>query len=469
MNQDVFEKYTVKRAVFTLAAPTMLSMLVTVFYNMADTFFVGQTNDPNQVAAVSLATPVFLLLMAVGNIFGVGGSSFISRLLGEGNEKKVKKVSSFCFYGAIISGVFMTVVFLLAMPAILKLIGCSSNTVGFAKSYLNYISYGAVFVVASSALSNVVRAEGAAKVSMTGMMLGTVVNIILDPVMILALDMGVSGAAIATIIGNICSVAYYVRYLLQKKTALSIKREDFTWKEGILTGVLSIGLPASINNVLMSTANIILNNFLSIYGDVPVAAMGVAMKANMLVVMLQMGLAMGIQPLIGYAYGASDRHKLKAVTQFAMLCNVIQGCVLTAVYFFFTESIVSAFINSPEVVENGIFMLRALMLSGPFIGMMFVFNFGFQAMGKAIPSLVLSLSRQGLVFLPVVVIGNYLKGLQGIVYAQPLADIASLLMGFGMFLVIWKQMRGQEKGEREAGSKMPVRQKNGSGSPQNVV
>lgn len=447
MNQDVFTKYSVKRAVATLAMPTILSMLVTVFYNMADTFFVGQTGDPNQVAAVSLATPVFLFLMAVGNIFGVGGSSFISRLLGENNEKKVKQVSSFCFYGAAAAGVVMTVVFLAAMPVILSLIGCSENTVGFAESYLKDIAYGAIFVVLSNAFSNVVRAEGAAKVAMTGMMLGTVVNIVLDPIMILMMDMGVEGAAIATIIGNICSVIYYMNYILRKKTALSISIRDFTWREGILTGVLSIGLPASINNVLMSTANIILNNFLSFYGDVPVAAMGVAMKANMLVVFLQMGLAMGIQPLIGYAYGAGDQEKLKQVMKFSMFCNVVQGVVLTGVYFCFSENIVNAFIDSQEVVEHGIRMLRALMLTGPVIGVLFVLNFGFQAMGKAIPSLVLSLSRQGLVFLPVLVIANRVKGLQGIIYAQPAADAASLLMAFGMFLLILRQMQRQKGAE----------------------
>ncbi|MBQ7067481.1 MAG: MATE family efflux transporter [Lachnospiraceae bacterium] len=439
MNQDVFEKYSIKKAVATLALPTMLSMLVTIFYNMADTLFVGWTNDPNQVAAVSLATPVFLLLMAVGNIFGIGGSTLISRLLGEKKEDKVKKVSSFCFYGCIVAGAVMTVVFLVGMPAILSLIGCSENTRGFAESYLTCIGIGAIFVVLSNAFGNVVRGEGAAKTSMFGMMLGTVVNIVLDPIMILVMDMGVAGAAIATIIGNICSVVYYVIYLCGKKTALSISIKNFSAKEGILLAVFSIGLPASINNVLMSTSNIILNNFLAGYGDNPVAAMGVAMKANMLVVMLQMGLAMGIQPLIGYCFGAGNIDKMKKVLKFSVVCNVILGSALTLFYVFFSKQIVNIFIDDIEVVNYGITMLRALMLSGPFIGMMFVFNFSFQAMGKAIPSLILSLSRQGLVFLPVLVIANHLVGLNGLIYAQPLADIASLFMAVLMYLIIFRK------------------------------
>lgn len=441
MNQDVFEKYSIKRAVATLALPTMLSMLVTIFYNMADTLFVGWTKDANQVAAVSLTTPVFLLLMAVGNIFGIGGSTLISRLLGEGKTEKVKKVSSFCFYGGIVAGLLMTVLFLAGMPLILSVIGCSENTEVFAEDYLRYIGFGAVFVVLSNAFGNVVRGEGAAKASMFGMMLGTIVNIILDPVMILGMHMGVAGAAIATIIGNICSTVYYVIYLTGKKTILSISIRNFSMGEKIFQDVFSIGLPASINNVLMSTANIILNNFLASYGDIPVAAMGVAMKANMLVVMLQLGLGMGIQPLIGYCYGAGNIKKMKKAMKFSMVCNVIMGSLLTLFYVFFSKQIVNAFIDDKAVVESGIVMLRALMISGPFIGMMFIFNFSFQAMGKAIPSLILSLSRQGLVFLPVLVVANHFIGLNGLIYAQPAADIGSLLIAFGMFLFIFRNYK----------------------------
>ena len=290
MDNKVFESYPVPKAVATLALPTVLSMLVTIFYNMADTFFVGQTGDPNQVAAVSLTTPVFMLLMAVGNIFGIGGCSYISRMLGEGETEKVKKISSFCFYGSIIAGVIMMIVFLGGMPVILKLIGCSPNTEEYARSYLTYIGLGSVFVVISMAFNNVVRGEGAAKISMIGMMIGTIVNIVLDPVMILGMNMGVAGAAIATIIGNICTVVFYLFFFAKMKTGLSISPKHFTAKERILSGVFAIGIPASINNILMSTANIILNNFLASYGDIPVAAMGVAMKANMLVILVQIGL-----------------------------------------------------------------------------------------------------------------------------------------------------------------------------------
>ncbi len=441
MKEDIFKTAPVPKAVATMALPTVLSMLVTIFYNMADTFFVGQTGDANQVAAVSLTTPVFLLLMAVGNIFGIGGSSLISRLLGQGQKEKIKTVSSFCMYGGIIAGVIMMAGFLFGMNPILNAIGCSKNTKEFAESYLSCIAYGSVFVVLSTAFGNVVRAEGAAKLSMAGMMLGTVVNIVLDPIMILTLHMGVFGAALATIIGNICSVIFYIVYFLRGKTILSISPKYFSVRQGVFTGVCSIGLPASINNVLMSVSNIIMNNFLSFYGDEQVAAMGVAMKANMLVILLQIGLGTGIQPLIGYNYGSGDHKRLKKIMKFGMLCNVIFGVCITIIYFIFSKEIIHMFIDNGTVIGYGIDMLRAIMLAGPFIGILFVFNFTFQAMGKAVPSLILSLSRQGLVFFPVLVISNHLFGLDGIVYSQPIADFVSIFMALGMFLRINRKMK----------------------------
>lgn len=441
MKNDVFVKYSVPRAVATLAIPTMLSMLITIFYNMADTLFVGKTGDPNQVAAVSLATPVFLIIMAVGNIFGIGGSAFISRSLGEGKEEKVKQISSFCFYGCIGAGIIMMVLFLVGMPVILQLVGAKAETIDFTRDYLTYIAYGAVFVVIANAFGNVVRGEGAAKASMIGMMLGTVVNIILDPIMILAMNMGVAGAAIATIIGNICSTVFYIYYLTRKTQILSISPKHFKAGAGIMGGVFAIGIPACLNNVLMSTSNIILNNFLIEYGNNAVAGMGVAMKANIMVVLLQLGLGMGIQPLVGYAYGAGDHKKLVKITKFAIMCQIIIGTLLTVIYLLFTQQIVETFIDNQEVVDFGVNMLRALMISGPFIGIMFVFSFSFQAMGKAVPALVLSISRQGLVFLPVLIISSKLFGLDGLVFSQPIADIFSLFISLAMFVVISKNMR----------------------------
>ena len=312
-NTDLFEKVPVPKAVATMAVPTMISMLVVVIYNMADTFFIGQTQDPLQVAAVSLATPVFMIFMALGNLFGIGGSSAISRALGEKHKERAWHISSFCCYGALGLGVIVAIFSVLGMEVILRLIGASENTIGFARKYLLIISIGAPTILFSTAFANILRGEGAARESMVGNLLGTIVNIVLDPVMILMLGWGVTGAALATIIGNIAACLFYLQYFLRKKSTLTISLKYFKIGGGIARGVVAIGIPASLNNILMSFANIVLNQALVGYGDTPVAAMGVALKSNMLVVLLQIGLCVGIQPLIGYNYGAGNKKRLMQV------------------------------------------------------------------------------------------------------------------------------------------------------------
>ena len=444
MKQDVFEKYSVPRAVAAMAVPTVLSMLVTIIYNLADTYFVGQTGEAAQVAAVSVSTPIFTFMLAFSNIFGIGGSSFISRSLGAGKPERAKHISAFCFYAVIVTSLITTALLLLGMPWILKWIGTDENTVGYARDYIRILAYGALPMLLSFSFGNVVRGEGAAKVAMVGMMLGTVVNIIFDPIMILGMHMGVAGAAIATVLGNFCAAVYYLIYLFKGKTILSIAPKYLKGEKGIAGNVFKIGIPASLNNILMSISNMVMNNFLVVYSTEAVAAMGVAMKANMLVIFLQMGIAMGIQPLIGYCYGAKLHERMRSIMRFSMLCNFILGTLLTICYFIKTNDIIRAFIGDEAVIRHGIHMLRAVMLAGPFIGIMFVFTFSFQGMGKGIQALILSVSRQGLVFFPVMVIGNALFGLNGLVYAQPIADFACLILSVIMFSIFLHSVRDEK-------------------------
>ena len=447
-NIDVFEKDPIPRAVFKLALPTVLSMIVAVFYNMVDTFFVGKTGDPNQVAAVSVATPVFLFFMAAGNIFGMGGSSFLSRALGEKQYDKAKKISSFCLYAGIATGLAGAILMFVFMSQILNAVGTSENTFGYAKSYLSWIAYGGPAIVISTAFSNLVRGEGAAQSAMKGMMTGTVANIVLDPIFILdsfwgipCLGLGVAGAAIATVLGNVVSIIIFFAHVCKKNSVLTLSPRYFAVRNGILKGVLLIGLPASITNILMSLSNILMNKYLVGYGDVAVAGMGIAMKANMLVVFVQLGLAAGIQPLVGYNFGARNFRRMKGVMKFSVLCNIIAGILLSAFYFLFTRQIVSVFIEDVSVIDMGVKMLRALMVSSPLLGVLFVLNFSFQAMGKAKESLCLAISRQGFVFVPATIIMNYLFQLEGIIFCQPIADIVSILIAVIMFMFMNREFR----------------------------
>ncbi len=453
-NTLVFSEYKIPKAVATLALPAMLGMLINIVYNLADTFFVGQTGDANQVSAVSVAMPLFLFFLALGNLFGVGGCAFISRSLGEGNRDKIKAISSFCIYTAIGVSIVLAVIFLIVRKPMLYLAGASDNSIGFAVDYLFWISLGAPFIVTSINVANLIRGEGAAKDSMTGMVIGQITNIILDPIFILSagdklfgfslpfgFGMGVAGAAIATVLGNIVSVLYYLVYFLRMKSILSITPERYTVKDGIPRGVISVGAPAALTNLLMSMSNIVINMFLSHYGDTAVAAMGVAMKANMLVVMLQLGLAQGIQPLVGYCYGAKNYTRMNKSIRFGTLCNLAIGTTVTIFYLFARRQVISAFIDNEEVVNYGVKMLTALMASGAVLGILFIINFAFQGMGKGFQSLMLAVGRQGLIYLPLLFIMDKLVGLEGIIWAQPTADFICIIASIIMYRAVLSKLK----------------------------
>ena len=253
-----------------------------LIYNLADTFFIGQTHDDLQVAAVSLATPVFLLFMAVGTIFGIGGTSVISRAMGEGRTDYAKKVCSFCMWSCVGVGIIMSALFLLFMDQILALIGASADTWEYAKTYLTIVSLSGPFVLIANCYSNVIRAEGQSGKAMMGQLIGNLLNVVLDPIMILVFGWNIAGAAIATVIGNAAGAIYYIFYFLSGKSMLSINPKDFSVKNKVASGVLTIGIPAALGSLLMSVSNIIMNSQMGKYGDMAVAGVGVAMKVTML-------------------------------------------------------------------------------------------------------------------------------------------------------------------------------------------
>lgn len=292
-NQYYFEKAPVSKAVAKMAIPTIITQLVFVIYNMVDTFFIGQTHDPVQVAAVSLTTPVFVILTGLGNQFGIGGSSVISRAMGEKKIDWAKKTSSFCCYASVITGLLMALILLIKIDNILVLMGASENTTYYAKQYLICIGAAAPIITFSATISNILRSEGASKEAMTGNMMGTVTNIILDPIMILAMGWGCAGAAIATVLGNVIASAYYFSYFARKKSVLSIAPKDFTLKDRIPKNVIAIGVPAALNTMLTAIAFIVQNNIIGKYGDIPLAALGITNKVVTLVTSMQIGLGMG--------------------------------------------------------------------------------------------------------------------------------------------------------------------------------
>lgn len=443
--EDLFQNAPISKSVFQMAVPTVISSLVLVIYNMADTFFIGQTHDPLQVAAVSLTNAVFVMYMAIAQLLGIGGSAVISILLGKGESKKAKNASAFCFYGSLIFGVVVGIAIIIFMNPLLRILGSRSETYQYSKDYLFYIAVGAPFILLANTFGHAVRGEGASKASMIGGMIGTIVNIILDPIFILTFHMGTAGAAIATVLGNVFGCAYYLYFLTRKSQSMSL---DFRYLKScnqVAVRVLSVGVPAGISSALMSIATILLNNALVPYGDTAVAAMGIVTKVYLFIVFVHMGISNGIQPLLGYCYGAGNRKRFMGILKFSSILTVICGSILTLAYIVFSRQIMGVFIEDAEVVQYGIPMLIATSLAGPVLGLMFLSINSMQAINRPLPATILSLCRQGLFFIPLLFILNKVFGLHGINYTQTVSDYLAILIAVFMLFPSVKKAFSTEK------------------------
>ena len=416
---DVVKKMTI---------PSVISSLVTVVYNMADTFFVGQTGDPLQVAAVSLTNPIFILFMAVANMLGMGGSALASRALGKNDEKKAKNVSSFVTYFSVLVGIVFCVILLLFQNSLLTLFGANADTLDLAKGYTLYIAIGAPFIIFSAAASFIVRAAGDSKQAMIGNMIGTIINIVLDPVFVSVFNKGAAGAAIATTIANIIACVYYIYYFEKKSKIMSIRPKYFSF--GVCIDICISGLPMALFSSLMSVSTIITNLILADYGNSAIAAAGIVFKANMFVSFLQMGIANGVQPLLGYCVGADNKERFKEVESYTKKCCLLWGFILSALFIVFSRNIISVFINDSETISYGIPLLIGYTLSGPFIGMLFMNMNVLQTLNYPMPATVLSLCRQGLLFIPLLFIFNAIIGFNGVCIAQSLTDVLVIIMSF---------------------------------------
>ncbi len=441
---EVFESMPVPKAVFKNALPAMAAMLMVLVYNLADTFFIGQTHDALQVAAVSLATPVFLIFMAVGTVFGMGGTSVISRALGEGRKDYAKKVCSFCMWGCVIVGVVMAALFLIFMEQILSLIGASSDTWDLAKTYLMIVVCSGPFVLISNCYSNVIRTEGESGRACMGQFLGNLLNVVLDPIMILGFGWNIAGAAIATVIGNLIGAGYYISYFLRGKSSLSVRLKDFTLREKVCSSVLAIGVPAALGSMLMSISQIIINSQMAEYGDMAIAGMGVAMKVVTITGMVCIGLGQGVQPLLGYCVGAKLWKRFKNVFKFSFIFSFILGVVLTVICYLFTNQIVSVFLADVTAFDYAVQFAKILLTTSPIFGVFYVLTNALQAMGAATASLVINLSRQGIIFIPVLFLLKAVLGLTGLVWAQPVADILSILLAAVLYVNTYKKLSIQK-------------------------
>lgn len=428
MENKLFEKEKISTAYFRLSIPLVLSLVVTLIYNLADTFFVAQTGNTNLVAGVSLGAPVFMLLMAFGNIFGQGGSSLISRLLGQQDRDGVNRVSSFCFYAAWIIGFIVTIILLIFKSKSLILLGASPETLPYASDYYFWIVLGAPAIVASYVHTNHLRSEGLSKESMIGSVGGAVVNMILDPVLISLLELGAAGAAIASVIGYLFTDIFLIVIVSAKSRSLSMNPGKIRIPLEYVGQIFGIGIPAAIVNVMQSISIILINQFLLPYGNDRIAAMGIVLKVSMIVLLVLTGLAFGGQPMFGYYFGSGNRKKLRELLRFCMSFISITAIILTAAVFILSCVLMRAFIDNENIVREGTLMLRWQVISMVFVGVVLLITIIFQSAGKVAGSFILSISRQGVVFLFVLLIAVRIGGYTGIIAAQAVSDAISALL-----------------------------------------
>lgn len=437
MNQSIFEHKSIAKAYFTLATPVVFSLIVSIVYNITDTYFIALTRDMNLVAGVSLCAPLFTLLMGFGNIFGQGGSSLISRLMGQNDQENLKRVSSFCFYIAILFGIVSGILMLLFRVPVLTLLGADADTMTFAIPYFTWFAAGAPFVVLSFIHTNLLRAEGLAKESMFGSIGGSVVNIILDPILIFGLNLGAAGAAIATVFGYIFTDVYCYLIVKRKSRSLSTDFRKCRISGGFAAQIFSIGTSAALSNITQSICLILTNQCLLPFGNDKIAAMGIVQKVSMIVMLIIVGYSFGGAPLIGYTYGSGNRERLNQILKFILkfLCGT--ALLMSAVMIVLAPFAMRVFMSDPDLIRIGSLMLRAQLLGMVFMAVVLFFTIYFQATGTAFPALVLSLSRQGVVFVLVILLAARLAGYNGVIFAQFISDLLSALLALALYK-IWK-------------------------------
>lgn len=436
-NEKLMREGSIPELLLKLSLPVILVMMVTVLYNMADTFFIGRTGDASQLAAISLAGPVFSAISAFNTLIGFGGCTACSIALGEGREDLVKKYSSFVLYSSLGLGIVLGVLLIAIMDPLLVVLGTDASTAVYAAEYLRVLALGAPFLIMSGALGNTVRADGDAKGALAASLTGTLLNVALDPLFIAVFHWGCTGAALATVIGNAVSLLLLLG-AVRKKPAFSLSPKDFTLKKEISLYVLSLGFPMAASTLLMSFSATISNRIAVSYGNIVIAARNVSGKSAMLIPMIAMGICMGVQPAISYAYGSKNEARLrKIVLGVGAVCFVF-AAITSVGFFLFREQFVAAFSPDPEIITLGKEMMLGTLVAVPIESVYHMCSTYLQATGKVAYATLTSLLQKGLVFLPVLIVMERLMGLNGIIYSNAVTSLISTAIAL-MLCISWSR------------------------------
>ncbi|MBP5729424.1 MAG: MATE family efflux transporter [Clostridia bacterium] len=421
---------------FHLALPVVVGSIITIIYNLADTYFIAQTNNAKLVAGVSVCSPLFMILMAFGNIYGQGGSSLISRLLGKQATEDVGRVSAFCFYAALATGAVIGGLMFLFRSPLLKLLGASPETLPYAREYGTVLMLGGPLIVVNFIHMNLLRCEGMSGLSMCGTAIGAVVNVILDPLMIRS--MGAAGAAAATVIGYLCSDLFLLTIVLRKSSCLSIA-PSVRITSAQIRNIIAIGITAAITNLASSLCVMMINQQLLPYGDDKIASMGIVLKVAMIVNMIMVGFAFGGIPLFGFLIGSGQKEKLKQLLRFCLGFLCVLALSVSAVVILSARPLLSLITPDAGLTETAVPMLRWQTAGCVFGGIVMLLTCLFQASGKALPAMALSLSRQGIVFILVLLTAVRIAGYQGILLSQFASDVLSAALALTLYAAVGKK------------------------------
>lgn len=434
-DSSVFETGRPYRLLWKLSVPSVLTTLIMMLYNLADVFFIGQLNDRMQVAAVSLCSPVFSLLSAVGMLFGNGGCIRCATLLGEKRKDAVKTVAAFCFWSVLLTGVLLSAGMTAFLPQVLRLLGASDSTYEPAKGYLSVMALGIPLMLFCQAVSALLRADGDVKPPMYGNMIGSISNILLDPLFILLLRRGVRGAAEATVIANALNAAWLLWLLFKKRSLFSVRLREIRFRWDTTGGALLLGLPMMVNTLLTSFSSVLNNRFLTGYGDLYLAANGVSSKLRMILSMLIMGICMGIQPAISYYHGARDQKRMRQLLRTTLFVTTALGTLIAIGFTLFRDPLVALFINDAEVVQYGSIMVVGSMLAGPIHGLLQLSIAYLQGTGRVTVATLFSLFRQ-FVHIALLVALHTLFGFMGLVYSSSATTFVCAVIG--VVLCLWQ-------------------------------
>lgn len=446
-NRELFETMPVSRALAKLAIPTIISQLITMIYNLADTFFIGSTEDPYKVAAATLAYTLFFILNALSNLFGIGGGTLISRMLGNGKPEEAKKVCAFSFYGSILVAFLYALICLIFMDTLLNLLGASAYTMGYASSYTFWVVViGGIPAMLSLTMSHLLRSVGYASQASFGLGMGGVLNIALDPLfmfVILPEGQEVTGAAIATMLSNVAALCYFAIIFakLRKSTVLSVSPRRMMPGAHYAGTIFAVGFPSAIGNLLSCVSNMVINKLASGYGDIPVAALGIVKKIEMLPMNVGMGLCQGMLPLVAYNYASKNFARMKETVRKASVSGMGFAILCVIVFEIFAQTSIRIFIDDADTVAMGAVFLRINCLATPLMICNFHISFMFQAVGKGPQSLVLSSCRTGLVQIPMLFVMNAVVGLYGLAWTQLISDGVTLVIAMLLYRKFIRQVQ----------------------------